>query len=148
MVLIMAWFMATGAVSQDLEEQARIIGGKLMAPCCWAEPVSQHLSPVAEEMRGQIREMLAAGRSEQEILDFYVARYGERILASPPPHGFNLLAYILPPAFAAVGTLALVFILRRLRLRGNAAGPSPQKPVAGPNPYSERIEKELRDIDL
>ena len=115
MVLIMAWFMATGAVSQDLEEQARIIGGKLMAPCCWAEPVSQHLSPVAEEMRGQIREMLAAGRSEQEILDFYVARY---------------------------------FILRRLRLRGNAAGPSPQKPVAGPNPYSERIEKELRDIDL
>ncbi len=147
-IVFLAGAMAMSAAPQDLEEQARIIGGKLMAPCCWAEPVSQHLSPAAEEMRGQIREMLAAGKSEQEIIEFYVAQYGERILASPPPRGFNLLAYILPVAFAAAGALLLVFVLRRLRSRGVPATPAPQKPAALSDPYSERIDKELRDLDL
>ena len=133
--------------AQDLNEQTRAIAGKLMAPCCWAEPVSQHLSPVAEEMRGEIRSMLAAGKSEQEILDFYVAKHGVRILARPPARGFNLLAYVLPPVFAVAGTLVLILALkrlRRLRVAGQPAGTGAQ-PLD--DRYAERIEKELRDLD-
>jgi len=133
--------------AQDLNEKARVIAGKLMAPCCWAEPVSQHLSPVAEEMRGEIRSMLASGKSEREILDAYVAKYGVRILARPPARGFNILAYVLPPLFAVAGTLMLILVLkrmRRLRVEGRPAGASAP---ALDERYAEKIEQELRELD-
>ncbi len=128
---------------QTIDETARRIEGKLMAPCCWAEPVSQHLSPVAEEMRREIRKMLGEGRSEQEILDTYVARYGVRILTSPPARGFNLVLYILPWLFGITAILGLSLIIRRWLGSRPAAATSP--------PFNardeERIEQELRDLE-
>lgn len=84
--------LATSVWDQTLEEKARAIEGKLMAPCCWSQPVAQHYSQAAGEIRRGVREMLAAGKSEQKILEYYVANHGERILASPRARGFNLLA--------------------------------------------------------
>jgi cytochrome c-type biogenesis protein CcmH len=129
--------------AQEKEEIARRIEGELMAPCCWAEPVSQHLSPIAEEMRREIRAMLAAGKSEQEILDLYVARYGERILTTPPARGFNLLAYIMPWVLAVTGVVAVVVVLKRwLALR-----PAESATPAVDDCYADRIDRELRDLE-
>ena len=134
---------ATQALAQDKENVARCIEGELMAPCCWAEPVSQHLSPIAEEMRREIRALLAAGKSEQEILDIYVARYGERILTTPPARGFNLLVYILPWVIALAGMAGVVFVLRRWLALRPAASATP----AADGRYADRINRELRDLD-
>lgn len=131
------------AAAQEKEEIARRIEGELMAPCCWAEPVSQHMSPVAEEMRRDIRAMLAAGKSEQEILDFYVAKYGERILTTPPARGFNRLVYILPWIIALAGVAAVAWVLRRWLARRPAASAGP----ALDERYADRIDRELRDLD-
>jgi cytochrome c-type biogenesis protein CcmH len=133
---------AQGA-AQATDEIARRIEGKLMAPCCWAEPVSQHRSPVADEMRRDIRRMLGEGRSEQEILGAYVARYGERILTSPPARGFNLVLYILPWVFGITAILGLSLIIRRWLGSRPAAAPSP--PINSRD--EERIEQELRDLE-
>jgi cytochrome c-type biogenesis protein CcmH len=131
------------AAAQEKEEIARRIEGELMAPCCWAEPVSQHLSPIAEEMRREIRAMLSVGKTEQEILDIYVARYGERILTTPPARGFNLLAYIMPWVLAVVGVVAVVVVLKRwLALR-----PADSATPAVDGGYADRIDRELRDLD-
>ena len=96
-----------------LELRARAIEEKVIAPCCWKQPVSQHYSEAATTIRRQIREMLSAGKSEEQILDFYVAEYGERVLASPRARGFNILAYVLPWAGLAAGIAVLVLALRR-----------------------------------
>jgi len=139
--------LAGPAMSQPLDERARSLEGKLMAPCCWTQPVAQHYSDAADKMRKEIREMLASGSSEQQVLDHYVAQYGERILASPRARGFNLLAYILPWFFfAAAGTL-LVLLLRRWRRGGIPVKPAIQPASAAIDPYAERIEKELREFD-
>jgi cytochrome c-type biogenesis protein CcmH len=134
---------AIQTTAQDKEEIARRIQGELMAPCCWAEPVSQHQSPVAEEMRRDIRAMVAAGKSEQEILDFYVAQYGERILTTPPNRGFNRLVYILPWASALAGAAALALVLRKWLARtpaGSEAFPVEER-------YAHQIDRELRDLE-
>jgi len=129
--------------AQTVDETARRIEGKLMAPCCWAEPVSQHRSPVADEMRREIRKMLGEGRSDQEILDAYVARYGERILTSPPARGFNLFLYILPWVFGITAILVLSLILRHwLGLR-----PAMPTSLTISSRDEERIERELRDLE-
>jgi len=131
------------AAGQDKEEVARRIEGKLMAPCCWAEPVSQHRSQVAEEMRREIRALVAAGKSEQEILDFYVAQYGERILTTPPNRGFNRLVYILPWVIALAGVAAVALVMRKWLARTPAG--SEALPVE--DRHANQIDRELRDLD-
>lgn len=94
-------------------------------------------------MRRDIRKMLGEGRSEREILDAYVAIYGERILTSPPARGFNLVLYILPWAFGITAILGLLLILRRWLRSRLAAATSP--PINSRD--EERIEQELRDLE-
>ncbi len=73
--------------------RARALEAKLMAPCCFTQTIDQHESDIARQMRTEVRAWLAQGFSDQQILDIYVERYGARILAVPPPQGFNRLLY-------------------------------------------------------
>ena len=81
-----------GADNQQAAQKAREIEDSLIAPCCWSQPVSQHYSEVTDQIRLEVRAMVEAGKSRDEILDYYVAEYGERILAAPRAEGFNALA--------------------------------------------------------
>jgi len=83
-----------------------------MAPCCWQESVAIHRSEIAGEMRAEIARMVAGGRSEDQIVDFYVARYGERILREPRGSKRWWLT-LVPLASIALATSGLVFFLRR-----------------------------------
>jgi cytochrome c-type biogenesis protein CcmH len=82
--------------SEGAEARARALEAKLMAPCCFTQTIDQHESEAAQQMRAELRVWLAGGLSDQQILDRYVARYGARILAVPPPQGFNRLLYWMP----------------------------------------------------
>jgi cytochrome c-type biogenesis protein CcmH/NrfF len=64
-----AFSLAALAAAQSTEETAREIDAMLIAPCCWSQPVSQHYSEAADQIRKQVRDLLAAGKSKQQILD-------------------------------------------------------------------------------
>jgi cytochrome c-type biogenesis protein CcmH len=136
------------AYGQGLEEKAKDLEGKIIAPCCWSQPVSQHYSQAADEIRLEIRRMLADGKTSQQILDYYVAKYGERILASPRPQGFNLLAYVLPYLSLGLGMVGLVVVLKHLRGRTQPADAG-QAASAGATDakYAERVDRELRELE-
>ena len=141
-----AFSLAALAAPQNKEETARELEAMLIAPCCWSQPVSQHYSEAADQIRREVREYLAAGKSKQEILDYYVSQYGERILASPRPRGFNLLAYVLPWAFLIAGTAIVVSFLKRQTRQL----PDKQESKADRGPldeeYARRVEKEMREL--
>ena len=82
--------------SWELQARARALEAKLMAPCCFTQTIDQHESDIARQMRAEVSGWLAQGLSDQQILDIYVERYGARILAVPPPQGFNRLLYWMP----------------------------------------------------
>jgi cytochrome c-type biogenesis protein CcmH len=103
------------ALSAEQEARARAIEDQLIAPCCFSQTVANHHSPVAESIKAQVREMLAAGSSEREIVDFFVGKYGERILAAPRVSGFNVLAYVVPVLALGSGLAGVVMLLRRWR---------------------------------
>jgi len=133
--------ISAAAENRQQAEMVREIEDNLIAPCCWSQPVSQHYSEASEKIRKEVREMVAAGKSRDEILDYFVAQYGERILAAPRARGFNALAYVLPWAALIVGAWLLIVILRKLR-----------SPVAVPPPlpdarYASIVEKEVKDLD-
>jgi cytochrome c-type biogenesis protein CcmH len=146
MELMVAFSLLVLAAVQSTEETAREIEAMLIAPCCWSQPVSQHYSEAADQIRREVRKLLAAGKSKQEILDYYVSEYGERILASPRPRGFNLLAYVLPWAFLLAGAITLVIFLKKRTLKL----PDEQLSDANRGPLDEqharRVEREIRKL--
>ena len=99
-----------GVLCGEESKLEKEIKQKLISPCCWAGTVYDlDHNP---EMEEEIRNFLYQGRSEEFILDYYVSIYGERILATPKPIGFNLFAWITPIIFAVIGiTLLFKYLL-------------------------------------
>jgi cytochrome c-type biogenesis protein CcmH len=104
------------------------------------------------------REVLALGeqgKTDQEIIDAFVAKYGEKVLMAPKAQGFNLAGYVVPGiVIALVGALLTWVILRRVRraapvLASAAAGPTvPGAAVAGMSDAdSERLRRALEEIE-
>jgi len=138
-------------LTPELESMAKKIEIELIAPCCMLQQVSIHSSPVAREIKADIRKMLAAGKTRQEILDHYVEKYGTEILASPPKTGFNLISYWMPVVFVLLGFIVVAAIVKVWigRLPKHLSTP----PAAGAVDHdideetSKQIEHELEDMD-
>ncbi len=121
------------------------IAKDLIAPCCWSETADLHRSGAAVEVRKLIAQALAKGETKEQIMDEMVARYGERILATPKAEGFNYMAWILP----AVGLLFGGVLVWKY-LSSNTEPPqksSKKKKSDSSSEYDQRIEKELETWD-
>ncbi len=75
----------------------------------------------AEQMRGEIRTMLGEGKNSQQILDYYVGKYGEKVLAAPTKQGFNLTAYITPFVAIVLAGGVIFLIVRQWVFRSKHA---------------------------
>jgi cytochrome c-type biogenesis protein CcmH len=95
--------------------QAQRIAAGLHCPICKDLSVADSPAPLAQQMRQQIDQQLAAGRSPDEIRAGFVAAYGDSVLMSPPRHGLGGAAYYLPLAVVLGGALAAGLLLRRWR---------------------------------
>ena len=148
-----AFLAAAPPDPQALELEARQIETMLIAPCCWTQQVSLHQSPAADEIKANIRRLLAQNKTRQQIVDAYVAEYGDRILAEPPARGFSAFLYVLPWVFLAGSVGVVVFVVGRLRpsvapAAAAATGASP--PTAASHETedeTERLDEELRNLD-
>lgn len=123
-VTLAAFLGAPGGEGLSLEDRARALEGRLIAPCCFSQTVDHHHSPQAAKIQQELRDRLAEGWADARIEDFFVERYGERILAAPRPVGFGALAYLVPPAFVALGGLLVALWLRRHRADTDSGRPS------------------------
>ena len=108
----------TEASSQDdLERRAQRLDRTLICPLCPSETIDQSQVLLAAQMRATVRERLAEGYSEEEIRQYFVDRYGERVLAAPPKEGFNLVAWAIPPVIVIGSFLVLVWVVREMLSR-------------------------------
>ena len=113
-------------------------------------PLAVANGPQADAERQKIRRLIAAGKSEQQIKDALVAQYGERVLALPKDHGFNLAVYLVPLLAVAFGLLVLAVSLPRWRQRSRARAAAPATAATGPAPSAEdlrRLDEELAQRD-
>ena len=135
--------VAAAAAAEDLEATAKELETKIMAPCCGGSPVATHYSAPAMQVKREIREMLAAGKNEREILDFYVDKHGEVILSSPRAEGFGLVAWVGPFVLMVVAGIGLIAVIRGWKRRA-VAEPEPPPPTIDPADRA-RLEKELAE---
>lgn len=153
--VLLALLGAGSAAAEDLtseqEALARKIEGELIAPCCNTQTVDVHESEAAELIKSQIRMMVAQGKAEDEIMETFVAQYGETILAAPRASGFNLVAYVLPVVIALIAAAAIAYMVIRWRRRPAEVETVPV-PVESSAPQTDdalraRLEQELKDFD-
>jgi len=125
------------------DDQVNAIAKQLYCPVCENIPLDVCGTQACAQWRELIRQKLGEGQSEAEIKTYFVAQYGDRVLASPPARGLNWLVYVIPP----LAILAGVYILYRALKAWKQPAPqvSQAEPVAAPSDeYVRRIEEELR----
>lgn len=147
--LIAAWILlvtvsaAAAPMTTEEEVQRRIICqcgcGKVLAICemqGWAVPA-----------KALIAEKAAAGLSADEIVRYFVAQYGEKVLAAPPKSGFFLTAWITPFAALLLGGALIGWLIRRwVRNGGGEEGVPAGAPLSpAQEALSARFEAELRE---
>jgi cytochrome c-type biogenesis protein CcmH len=106
-----------------LEHRARAISGQLRCLVCQNQSIDDSDAPLAKDLRTMVREQLVQGKSDQEIMDFVVARYGEFVLLKPRLDSETLLLWGTPFAVLLIAGAAL--ILRRRR-----AETAPETPLS------------------
>ncbi|MDJ0852213.1 MAG: cytochrome c-type biogenesis protein CcmH [Myxococcota bacterium] len=104
------------ASAQEPEGWAYAIANDLMSPYCPGRTLAECPSEQAQTLRMWILTQAAAGRSQDEVMDDLLERFGDEILAAPRPEGFGLAAYVIPVVlFVLGGLLVMVFIRRQTR---------------------------------
>lgn len=119
LVLLMALLVPLVARADATDDAVRRIALQLNCPVCEGQSVADSNSGLAADMRSVIRARVEAGASDQQILNEFVASYGDSILADPPKRGISLGVWVGPVLGLIVGA-ALVFGLLRAWSRRRA----------------------------
>jgi len=146
----MLHFIATLVIASALAptpDQTKTIANledRLMAPCCYSQTIRVHMSAEAEQMREEVTGMVLAGKSEQDIIKYYKAKYGETILVVPDGEA-GQIAFSVPiiVALSAYGLLAFGIGRRLTRRTMQAEAPLAIGSDAIPSGILERIRRDV-----
>lgn len=108
--------LAADVKEDPLERQMLDIAKDLRCAVCQNQPVSESNADLARDMRGLIREQLKAGKSRDEIVAYFVARYGDYVLMKPPADREGLPLWVAPPLVLIVVALFAWFFIRKRTL--------------------------------
>lgn len=147
--LLLALAAAGSAAASEQHPTLPELERELICPTCH-EPLALSSSPIADRMRAFIRARIAAGDTKSEIKTKLVDQFGESVLAAPPKHGFNLLAWLLPLIGLALGAVVLAVLARRWsRARATPAplGPSGNGRSSLDPELERRVDEELARFD-
>ena len=142
----------TTAFAQDTtptDDEVNAIAKQLYCPVCENTPLDVCPTEACRQWRELIRDQLAEGKTEAEIKEYFVANYGERVLAEPTRTGFNWLVYIIPPMLILFGAVMLFNAFRAwTKPRSAEAGAGSEKEAgtsSSDDEYVKRLEEELKN---
>ncbi len=96
-----------------LEARARALSQGLRCLVCQNESIDDSAAPLAHDIRVLVRERIKAGDTDQQVIDFLVARYGEFVLLKPPLSWHTAVLWGLPPGLLLIGIAMMIVLARR-----------------------------------
>lgn len=130
------------ATSDTLAQQVKEIAAQLRCPVCQNLSVADTPSALGQNMRALIRDQLQQGRSREEVIAYFVEKYGKWILLEPERRGFNLIVWWGPVLGLLGGLAGLVLVVRRWR---RAAPPRPM-PTAPVSSYLAQVRRDVANL--
>jgi cytochrome c-type biogenesis protein CcmH len=128
------------------DDDVLAVAKKLYCPVCPNTPLDVCETQACQDWRAQIRDQLSNGWTEDQIINYFVEQYGERVLAEPQRNGFTSLVWLLPVLAVLLGLWIAYEILKGWRSDRTAPIPIPTRPQVAPEVLA-RIEKELQEMD-
>ena len=113
-----------------LETRTSEVAALLRCPVCQGMSVADSPAEMAVNMKKQVRELLARGYTQQQILDYFERSYGQFVLLKPKFEGVNALVWLLPVLALIAGALLVISKSRKL-----------EKPAVREDPYLARVRK-------
>lgn len=115
----------------EAEKEARVmrLGKQLRCAVCQGVSIADSPASMARAQLDKVRELVAEGKSDQEIYDYFIERYGEWVLLEPTTGGLNAVLWLGPLALLGIGLVVIV-----LQARGRRAAVAPTPPDAPPAP--------------
>lgn len=136
------------ADAPDLEDQTRAISTELRCVVCQNLSIADSPSEMAQQMRAVVREQLQAGKSPQEIKDFFVTKYGGWVLLKPATQGFSLLVWVVPFVALILGLALGGFFIWRWAAKNRSAQPAAADPQLLARVRAEFANTETEELDL
>ncbi len=153
-VALLAVFSPADVLAQDdgplptpSDDEVNVIARQMYCPVCENIPLDVCGTQACAQWREQIREKLAEGWTEEEIKDYFVQLYGDRVLSEPPRRGLNWIIYIVPGLAFVVGAYVLYRGLRTWTapVEEVLAADEVDNPQPGEqDEYVSRLEDELK----
>jgi cytochrome c-type biogenesis protein CcmH len=123
-----------------LDTRTEEVGALLRCPVCQGLSIADSPATMASKMKARVRELLAAGYDEEQILSYFERSYGEFVRLEPPRRGINWLVWLAPP-LALLGGLALV--RRTLRRAASPASPAAEVPARDALPADPALARNV-----
>ncbi len=143
-LLITQTVYAQEQIPTPSDDDINRVAAQMYCPVCENIPLDVCDTTACVQWRELIREKLAAGWTDQQIKDYFVLQYGDRVLAAPPASGLNWLVYLLPAGFFLAGVFVLVRIFSKVRKTSNNDGADEVSRIHR-DPYENRVEEALRE---
>src|SRR5262249_36221292 len=129
-ILSPAVALGPGEVLSDpaLEARARSLSKELRCMVCQNQSIDDSDAPLARDLRILVRERLQAGESDQQVINFLVARYGEFVLLRPRFSWHTALLWLAPAGLLLIGACGVLVLARRYRAGSERATAEREKP--------------------
>jgi cytochrome c-type biogenesis protein CcmH len=138
----------SGGPGRPTDDDVNRVARQLYCPVCPNTPLDVCETKACQDWRAQIKDQLAAGWTDQQVIDYFVAQYGERVLAEPQRQGFSSLVWFLPLIAVVLGLAFVWQVLRSWQAahRRQAVRAGPPATPAIPAATLEQIERELQEL--
>ena len=144
---IMGWNISAAAFGVDQtslnaaeEARARVLFSQLRCLVCQNQSIEDSSAELAIDLRAIVREQILSGVSDQAILDFMVARYGEWVLLDPPVSQKSWLLWAFPPL---IGIFGLLFAWGLIRAQSRDGAP---ETIRRANEITEQEQQQLNEL--
>jgi cytochrome c-type biogenesis protein CcmH len=148
-ILIFLTFAFPVAAQTVTDDDVNAIAKKMYCPVCENIPLDVCPTQACADWRGDIREQLESGSTEQQIIDGFVARYGERVIGTPQDPFLRALSLLTPWLIGVVGALvALISFSRWRRSRSAfsfALSATPGNQILSDDDYRLQLENDLKE---
>ncbi|HMQ50974.1 MAG TPA: cytochrome c-type biogenesis protein CcmH [Anaerolineae bacterium] len=142
-VVLFLLFPTVAFAQEPTYDEVNEVAEQLNCPTCVGINLSDCQTQTCNQWRGQIGDLLAEGKTKQEILDYFALQYGNRVLLEPPVEGATILLWVLPVIALVAGVAWLGTILRDWKNPATPA-PSAEPPAPLADDYLKRVEEDLR----
>jgi cytochrome c-type biogenesis protein CcmH len=131
------------SVSPEMDDDVRSVAKMLNCPTCSGRNLADCPTETCLQWKGEIRAQLDAGKSTQEVVNYFQDRFGTTVLQEPPKAGNTLILWLAPIGAALMLIGGGIVVVQRLSARAKST-PAAAAVATSNDPYARRIEEEVQ----